>query len=131
MCSYLVGLHLCLDNSQMWYIPQFHIWLLKRINEIRATFRLQNLLTDNRNVWFDSLCPINNLSVIKGLVCLGWTSTKLGLMFLLKDTTQWCWWLEPAAPQSWVKHWATGLPMLLDAICTTISHAAHIQNLMK
>ena len=43
-------------------------------------------------VWFDSLSPINNLSVIKGWVFLGWTSTKLGLMFLLKDTTQWrCW----------------------------------------
>ena len=34
-------------------------------------------------VWFDSLRPINNLSVIKGQVFLGWTSTKLGLMFLL------------------------------------------------
>ena len=33
-------------------------------------------------VWFDSLCPINNLSVIKGQVFLGWTSTKLGLMCL-------------------------------------------------
>ena len=43
-------------------------------------------------VWFDSLCPINNLSVIKGQVFLGWTSTKLGLMFLLKDTTQWRRW---------------------------------------
>ena len=42
-------------------------------------------------VWFDSLRPINNLSVtcIKGRVFLGRTSTKLGLMFLLKDTTQW------------------------------------------
>ena len=40
-------------------------------------------------VWFDSLRPINSLSVIKGRVFLGWTSTKLGLMFLLKDTTQW------------------------------------------
>ena len=40
-------------------------------------------------VWFDSLRPINNLSFIKGLVFLGWTSTKLGLMFLLMDTTQW------------------------------------------
>ena len=35
---------------------------------------------------FHSLRPINNLSVIKGT---GWTSTKLGFMFLLKDTTQW------------------------------------------
>ena len=29
-------------------------------------------------VWFDSLCPINNLSVKQGWVFLGWTSTKLG-----------------------------------------------------
>ena len=43
-------------------------------------------------VWFDSLSPINNLSVIKGQVFLGWTRTKLGLMFLLKNTTQWRWW---------------------------------------
>ena len=43
-------------------------------------------------VWFDSLRPINNLSVIKGRVFLGWTSTELGLMFLLKDTTQWRRW---------------------------------------
>ena len=43
-------------------------------------------------VWFDSLHPINNLSIIKGRVFLGWTSTKLGLMFLLKDTTQWRRW---------------------------------------
>ena len=39
-------------------------------------------------VGFDSLCPINNLSVIKGRVFMGCTSTKLGLMFLLKDITQ-------------------------------------------
>ena len=37
---------------------------------------------------FDSLRPINNLSSIKGRIFLGSTSTKLGLMFLLKDTTQ-------------------------------------------
>ena len=43
-------------------------------------------------VWFDSLRPINNLSVKQGWVFLGWTSTKLGLMFLLKDTTQWRRW---------------------------------------
>ena len=59
-------------------------------------------------VWFDSLRPINNLSVIKGRVFLGWTSTKLGLMFLLKDTTQWRrWGLQPAAPRSRVKHSTT------------------------
>ena len=29
-------------------------------------------------VWFDSLRPINKLSVQQGRVFLGWTSTKLG-----------------------------------------------------
>ena len=38
---------------------------------------------------FDSLHPINNISVIKGQVFLVWTSIKLWFMFLLKDTTQW------------------------------------------
>ena len=33
-------------------------------------------------VSFASLRPINNISVIKGRVFLGWTSTKLGLMSL-------------------------------------------------
>ena len=56
-------------------------------------------------VWFDSLCPINNLSVIKGRVFLGWTSTKLGLMLLLKDTTQWRRWGSNL--QSRVKHCTT------------------------
>ena len=36
-------------------------------------------------VWFDSLRPINNLSVLKGRVFLGWTSTKLGLMLQRSD----------------------------------------------
>ena len=56
-------------------------------------------------VWFDSLHSINNLSVIKGRVFLGWTSTKLGLMFLLKETTQrHRWGSKPAALRPWVKH---------------------------
>ena len=33
-------------------------------------------------VWFDSLRPINNLSVTYGWIFLGWTSTELGLMCL-------------------------------------------------
>ena len=43
-------------------------------------------------ICFVSLHPINNLSVMQGRVFLGWTSLKLGLMFLLNDTTQWHWW---------------------------------------
>ena len=33
-------------------------------------------------VWFDSLRPINNLSVKQGWIFLGWTSTKLEKMCL-------------------------------------------------
>ena len=65
--------------------------------------------------WFDSLCPINNLSVIKGQVFLGWTSIKLGLMFLLKDTTQWRQWGSnrgPSVSRQPLYHWATALPKL-------------------
>ena len=49
-------------------------------------------------VWFDSLRLINNLSVIKGHVFLCWTSTKLGVMFLLMDTTQWRQWASNQRP---------------------------------
>ena len=63
-------------------------------------------------VWFDSLRPINNLLVIKGRVFLGWTSTKLGLMFLLKDTTQWRrWGLNPR-------------PFSLESSTLPLSHCA-------
>ena len=63
-----------------------------------------------RFVWFDLLRPINNLSVIKRWVFLGWTSTKLGFMFLLKDTMQW----HPSASSQALYHWATALP---DGTC--------------
>ena len=54
-------------------------------------------------IW--SLCPINNLSVVKGRVFLGWTSTKLGLMYLAQGHNAVG--LEPAAPRSRVKHSTT------------------------
>ena len=63
-------------------------------------------------VWFDSLRPINNLSVIKGRVFLAWTSTKLGLMFLLKDTMQW-------------PRWGSNpLPLSLESSTLPLSHSA-------
>ena len=43
-------------------------------------------------IWFYTSHQQSENSVIKGRVFLGWTSTKLGLMFLLKDTTQWRKW---------------------------------------
>ena len=70
-------------------------------------------------VWFDSLRPINNLSVKQGRVYLGWTNTKLGLMFLLKDPqrsdadetrTR-----GPSVSSQALYHWATALRTLGDA----------------
>ena len=55
--------------------------------------------------WLDCLRPINNLSGIKRRVFLGWTSTKLGLMYFaqrLNAVTPVR--LKPAAPRSRVKH---------------------------
>ena len=74
------------------------------INHFRTVPQTQFFLF----VWFDSLLPINNLSVIKGRVFLGWTSTKLGLICLAQGhnavrPVR----LEPAAPSSWVKHSTT------------------------
>ena len=61
-------------------------------------------------VWFDSVRPINNFSVMQGQVFLGWTSTKLGLMCLAQGhnaVTPVR--LKPVAPQSGVKHSTTEL----------------------
>ena len=70
-------------------------------------------------VWFDSLRPINTLSVIKGRVFLGWTSTKLELMFLLKDTTQW-------------RRWGSNpRPLGLESSTLPLSHCAPIKDYVK
>ena len=70
-------------------------------------------------VCFGSLRSINNLSVKKGCVFLGWTSTKLGLMFLLKDATPVR--LEPAAPRSQVKHSTTEPLHSLGSVCAKVT----------
>ena len=60
---------------------------------------------------FDSLRPINNLSVIKGQVFMGLTSTMLGLMCLAQGhnvVTPVR--LKPAAPRSRVQHSTTEPP---------------------
>ena len=79
-------------------------YLLAHSNHIRWKFTS----TTSAAGWFDSLRPINNLSVIKGPVFLGWTSTKLGLMCLAQGhnaVTPVR--LDPVAPQSRVKHSTT------------------------
>ena len=69
-------------------------------------------------VWFDSLRPINNLSVINGRVFLGWTSNKLGLMFLLKNTTQW-------------RRWGSNPQLLgLESSTLPLSHCASDLNIV-
>ena len=56
-------------------------------------FRVACVIVNINSVLFVcSLRFINNLSAIKGGVFLGWTSTKLRFLFLLKDTTQWHRW---------------------------------------
>ena len=80
-------------------------------------------------VCFDSLHPINNLSDIKGRIFLCWTSSKLGLMFLLKDTTQWRRWgskFEPSVSSQALYHGAkycapTSGGMMLHLICSSKS----------
>ena len=68
-------------------------------------------------VWFDSLRPINNLSVIKGHVFLGWTSTKLGLMCLAQGHNPVTYAIEarthgPSVLSQALYHWTTALPQL-------------------
>ena len=76
-------------------------YLLAHSNHIRWKFTP----TTSPAGWFDSLRPINNLSVIKGPVFLGWTSTKLGLMCLAQGHNAVR--LDPVAPRSRVKHSTT------------------------
>ena len=61
-------------------------------------------------VWF--LTSHQQSLVIKGRVFLRCTSTKLGLMFLLNDTTQWRWW--GSNPQ----------PLGLESSTLPLSHCA-------
>ena len=84
-----------------------------KIGRSRVHWNIQN---DSLFVWFDSLRPINNLSVIKGRVFLGRNSTKLGLMFLHKDTTQWSRWGSNPRPFG------------LKSSTLPLSHCALLQN---
>ena len=65
-------------------------------------------------VWFDSLRPINNLSVKQGWVFLGWTSTKLGLMCLAQGPQRSeageAWTCGTSVSSLALYHWATALP---------------------
>ena len=72
-------------------------------------------------VCFDSLHPINNLSVIKGQGFLGLTSTTLGLMCLAQGhNAVTLLRLKPVAPQSRVKHSTTELLRTLMVVVSGI-----------
>ena len=88
-------------------------------------------------VWFDSLRPINNLSGIKGRVFLGWTSTKLGLMFLLKDTMHFLGWTSTKQRKTVLLkdtteclQWFSNKPPLNQVYYSTLSHRAPLQEWM-
>ena len=72
-------------------------------------------------VWFDSLCPINNLSVKQGRVFLGWTSTKLGQMCLAQGPQHICSDAcearprRPSVSSQALYHWAAALPPTLTS----------------
>ena len=66
-------------------------------------------------IWFDSLRPINNLSVKQGRGFLGWTSTNLGYMCLVQgpqrsDTGE-ARTRGPSVSSQALYHWATALPI--------------------
>ena len=89
---------------------------LKDRDQMKCSIYSQNkmLIINFVFVWFDSLRAINNISVIKGRVFLGWTSTKPGLTILLKDTTQW-------------RRWGSNpRPLGLNANTLPLSHCAPI-----
>ena len=100
-------------NIMFWLRNKKQIFSLgarcSKLKSCQAASPMFILLTSCSNqfvfVWFDSLRPINNFSVIKGRVIQGWTSTKLGLMCLAQGhNTVTPVRLESAAPLSRVKH---------------------------
>ena len=70
--SAILSTSIKLPSALKTFVLSFFEWLL------RTGFTIVSLFLF---VWFDSLHHINNLSVIMVRVFLGWTSTKLGLMF--------------------------------------------------
>ena len=83
-------------------------------------------------VWFDSLHPNNNLSVIKERVFLGWTSTKLGLKCLAQGhNAVMPVRLEPAAPLSWVKHSTTKPLGSLSDFCGPLCFSVEFYDLLR
>ena len=98
-----------------WSFSYLHGWKFKiskswtfEIQILKLAVCLQNINISSLFVWFDSLHPINNLSVIKGWVFLGWTSTKLGSICLAQGhSAVTLVRLQPTAPRSRVKHSTT------------------------
>ena len=109
------------------FIPIFisHLDLLQSLKQFFINVSYHILVLFVCFVWFDSLRPINNLSVIQGRVFLGWTSTKLGGMCLAqgpqrsddrKARTR-----GPSVTSQTLYHWATGLPHILVVSITLMT----------
>ena len=99
-----------------------HLYLSRNLFNLNfdLPFPQNNYHADSAVCLLDFLRPINNLSGMWGLVVLGWTSTKLGLMCLAqghKAVTLVK--LEPVAPPSWVKRSTTEPLRSPDSAVTT------------
>ena len=107
----------CESQGHTWSFfvgPKLKCWPKKRdsVRKFHTTYGLplENYLSDRAN-HYQKCTTVRRPLGTTGRVFLGWISTKLELMFLLKDTTQWRRWgsngVEPAAPRSRIKHSTT------------------------
>ena len=111
----VIRLNISCESSCLFLDKQL-IWKCRLLQIVGGALRgnwMRPISNNPCTCLFDSLRPINNFSVIKGRVILGWTSTKLELMFLLTPVR-----LEPAVLRSRVKHSTTeplrSLTLVLD-----------------
>ena len=116
-----------MQNTKFYFILSSEINAYqKQIKVISITSEMiwyQSLVIDISLILFDLILYVpSTIFVIKGRVFLGWTSTKLGLMFLLKDNAVTPVRLEPAALRSRVKHSTTeSLRSLISAYIFTVA----------
>ena len=107
----------CLNANNCWHFNIYEqdkfcaqlSWVWKKFYNLGAWALYKVCLF----VWFDSSCPINNLSVKQGRVFLGCTSTKLGYMYLAQgpqrsDASE-AQTRGPSVSSPALYHWATAL----------------------
>ena len=67
----------CIDSWSLHpYLLLFQLCFLSPKSYLHSGYDI--IFWHDLFVWFDSLRPINNISVKQGRIFLGWTSTKLG-----------------------------------------------------